>query len=65
MNIHTERFNFALSPSLKESVSVAAHSNLMSTAEYIRQLIIDDLMKNSEITEEGIFYTVKNKIFDV
>jgi hypothetical protein len=48
-NIHTSRINFALSPILKQSIDVASHANLMSISEYIRSLVIDDLIKNSEL----------------
>lgn len=65
-NIHTEKLNFALSPALKKSIQIAAHANLMSVSEYIRQLILDDLMKNSELTGEPdnvvVDYVVKHKL---
>lgn len=64
-DLHTERLNFTLSEHLKNSIKIAAHAQLMSVSDYIRGLIYKDLMKNSELSDKGVFYTVKHKLNDV
>jgi hypothetical protein len=51
-NINTDRCNFALSPYLKRSIEIAAHANLITVSEYIRGLVLNDLMANSELSGE-------------
>lgn len=71
-NPHTDRLNFALPPHLKKSIEIAAHARLMSVSEYIRGLVIEDLLNNTELVANDdhsidnysvdAYYIAKHKI---
>lgn len=55
---HTERLNFMVSPKLKRSIKIAAHANQCGISDYIRWLIYNDLMANSELTINDVNKTI-------
>lgn len=69
-NLHTDRLNFALTPRLKKSIEIAAHARMQTVSEYIRSLVIEDIMNNSELfdREDGkpghpdAYYVAKHKL---